>query len=87
MSPHPYLRRTASPWPRRRESDRLLHRIRRHVNEADRLRWAQGSEAAVRAQQLEIERLQRELADAVRQDLTRGDGWGRLRPEDLGATE
>jgi hypothetical protein len=50
---------------------RLLHRIRRRVSEVERLRKAQGSEAAVRAQQLEIERLREELADAVRQDPTR----------------
>jgi hypothetical protein len=71
MSSPPYHRRTASPRPRRRDADRLLHRIRRRVSEVERLRKAEGSEAAVRAQQLEIERLQEELADAVRQDPTR----------------
>jgi hypothetical protein len=79
MSLPRHHRRTASLEPRRREPDRLLHRIRQRVSEAERLRKAQGSEAAVRAQQLQIERLQEELADAVRQDPTRGDSWGRIR--------
>ncbi len=80
MSSYPYHRRMANPRPRRRESDRLLHRIRDYVREAELLGTTQAGEAAVQARQREIEHLQQQLADAVKQDPTAGhEDWGRVR--------
>jgi hypothetical protein len=80
MSTYAYHHRTASPRPRRRETDRLLHRIREYVREAELLRALHAGDADVRARELEIRRLQEQLADVVRQDPIGGrDHWGRVR--------
>jgi hypothetical protein len=77
---HAYERRTASPRPRRREADRLLHRIREYVRETEVMRGLDTADADVRARELEIEHLKEELANVVRQDPTGGrDLWGRIR--------
>ena len=60
-----------TPLPGRSDTDQLLERIKRLVQQVGD---DDAPAAAPQAQRHELERLKSELAESVRRDLTKGDG-------------